>query len=303
MALRRSAGPKRCDASIRLSPTQSTRDALLRASAHCRDVRLLLEAQCRTIHATTKSQPRVPCVGGIQLFLDLTRAFDALPRPVLCDALSRVKLTPQLQSILLAWHIGTSYHIDINNTSRCIPVSRGVRQGCSSAPFLWATTMVLLLDDLQQTIPLPWIREHVTIYADDIHIFCLFKDETELQDALRFFDAVIMDIDRLGLTLSAQKSRILLKSKGAGFSKWKKSSVDMSQKTHPCLKLCCGNVRVPIKKQCLYLGTMLSYGDFQKQTVELRVKAGGITSAGCNPGCAESAKSHWRFDSSLCRHV
>ena len=168
-------------------PHRSTRDALLRASAHCREVRLLLEAQYRTIHATTKSQPRLPCVGGIQLFLDLTRAFDALSRPVLCDALSRVKLNPQLQSILLAWHIDTRYHIDVNNTSRCIPVSRGVRQGCSSAPFLWATTMVLLLDDLQRTIPLEWIHEHVTIYADDLHIFCLFKNETELQDALRFF--------------------------------------------------------------------------------------------------------------------
>ena len=83
-----------------------------------------------------------------------------------------------------------------------------------------------------------------------------------------------MAIDRLGLTLSAQKSCILLKGKGAGFFNWKKTSVDMSQKTHPCLKLCSGHVRVPIKKQCLYLGTMLSYGDFQKQTVELRVKAG-----------------------------
>ena len=168
-------------------PHKSTRDALLRAAAHCRDVRLLLEAQGRTIHATTKSQPRLSCVGGIQLCLDLTRAFDALPRPVLCEALSRVKLTPQLQSILLAWHIDTHYYIDINNTSRCIPVSRGVRQGCSSAPFFGGTTMVLLLDDLQKTIPLPWIREHITIYADDLHIFCIFQDETELQDALRFF--------------------------------------------------------------------------------------------------------------------
>ena len=31
---------------------------------------------------------------------------------------------------------------------------------------------------------------------------------------------------------------------------------------------------IPIKKQCLYLGTVLSYDDFQKQTVALRVQAG-----------------------------
>ena len=83
-----------------------------------------------------------------------------------------------------------------------------------------------------------------------------------------------MAIEQLGLSLSASKSCILLKGKGAGFFRWKKTAVDMSQKTNPCLKLCNGSVSVPIKKQCLSLGTMLSYGDFQKQTVKLRVRAG-----------------------------
>jgi len=109
-------------------PHRSTRDALLRASAHCQAVRNLV-LQKRSVHQTTVLQPRSSCVGGIQLFLDLTWAFDALPRPVLAAALSNVKLTPQLQSILLAWHIGTNYNIEINNTAWSIPVSRGVEHG------------------------------------------------------------------------------------------------------------------------------------------------------------------------------
>ena len=155
-------------------PHRSTRDALLRASAHCQAVRDLLVLQKRSIHQSTVLQPRSSCVGGIQLFVDLTWAFDALPRPVLAAALSNVKLTPQLQSILLAWHIGTNYNIEINNTARSIPVSRGVRQGCCSAPYLWSTAMVLLLNELQDTIPLQWIKNHITIYADDLHIFVCF---------------------------------------------------------------------------------------------------------------------------------
>jgi len=78
--------------------------------------------------------------------------------------------------------------------------------------------MVLLLNELQDTIPLQWIKDHITIYADDLHIFCLFLNEQDLVDCFSFFEAVIMAIDRLGLKLSPQKSCVLLKGKGAGFS-------------------------------------------------------------------------------------
>ena len=213
-------------------------------------------------------------MGGIQLFLDLTRAFDALPRPVLAAALSNVKLTPQLQSILLAWHIGTNYNIEINNTARCIPVSRGVRQGCCLAPYLWSTAMVLLLNELQDTIPLQWIKDHISIYADDLHIFCLLYNEQDLSDCIYCFEAVIMAIDRMGLKLSPQKSCVLLKGKGPGFLLWKKRHCVTSKTTQPCLSLRDGSLRIPIMKKCLYLGAVMSYDDFQKQTVAVRVNAG-----------------------------
>ena len=255
-------------------PHRSTRDALLRASAHCQAVRDLLVLQKRSIHQSTVLQPRSSCVGGIQLFLDLTWAFDALPRPVLAAALSNVKLTPQLQSILLAWHIGTNYNIEINNTARSIPVSRGVRQGCCSAPYLWSTAMVLLLNELQDTIPLQWVKNHITIYADDLHIFCLFFNEQDLSDCFYFFEAVIMAIERMGLKLSPQKSCVLLKGKGPGFLLWKKRHCATLKTAQPCLLLCDGSLRIPIMNKCLYLGAVMSYDDFQKQTVAVRVNAG-----------------------------
>lgn len=135
-------------------PQRSTRDALMRAASHCQQVKALLASQRRSVHDTTAAQPRLHCVGGIQLFVDLTRAFDTVPRPALAAALERIKLDPQLQSILLAWHIDTNYHIEVNGCSRTIPVSRGVRQGCTSAPLIWSAIMVLLLDNLRQHIPL-----------------------------------------------------------------------------------------------------------------------------------------------------
>ena len=96
----------------------------------------------------------------------------------------------------------THFHIDVNNTCRCIPVSRGVRQGCSIAPYLWAATMALLLDDLQTSIPRQWILDNITFFADGIHVFCLFKNSRGLCLAVHYFEKIIAAIERLGLTLT-----------------------------------------------------------------------------------------------------
>lgn len=53
-----------------------------------------------------------------------------------------------------------------------------------------------------------------------------------------------------------------------------KQSVDISKKSKPSLKLGGGQVKIPIIRKCLYLGTMLSYDDFQKQTIDMRIQAG-----------------------------
>ena len=137
-------------------PFRSTRDSILRGATHCEAVRQLLMNQKRSIHASTHSQPRLHCAGGIMLFLDLHKAFDQVPRPTLITALQRTQLDPRLQSLIIHWHQNTHYHIEASNTCRSIQVSRGVRQGCSIAPFLWTTVMALLIDDLQHCIPREW---------------------------------------------------------------------------------------------------------------------------------------------------
>ena len=75
-------------------------------------------------------------------------------------------------------HMYTHIYVHKNTSQKeCLhifSVTRGVRQGCSSAPLLWTTVMVLLLDSLQHTVPLQWIQNNITIYADDIHVFLHF---------------------------------------------------------------------------------------------------------------------------------
>ena len=127
----------------------------------------------------------------IQLFIDLRRAFDQLPRPVLLDALKRVTLNPSVFTLLVASHQKTNYHLNVNDAHRCIQVNRGVRQGCCAAPFLCSCTMALLLDRLTSRIPLRWIQQHITIFADDIHVACTFHNEQTLLEAIRESSQII----------------------------------------------------------------------------------------------------------------
>ena len=255
-------------------PLRSTREALLRGAFHCHEVRHLLMTQKRSIHAATASQPRLHCAGGIMLFIDLTRAFDQVPRHILITALQRAQLDPKLQSLILHWHHNTHYHIDVNNTCRSIPVNRGVRQGCSIAPFLWATVMALLITELQNSIPQQWLLDHLTIYADDIHVFSLFRDADELSQTIKYFELIIDAIEQLGLSLSPSKSCVITRGKGPGYEKWKKASLAMDSTRNYHLLLRGGTMMIPLKRKTLYLGTFLSYDQFERQTVELRVQAG-----------------------------
>ncbi len=255
-------------------PFRSTRDPILRGAVHCRAVRQLLMTQKRSIHASTISQPRLHCAGGIMLFLDLHRAFDYVPRPTLITALHRTWIDPRLQNLIINWHWKTHYHIEVNNTCRSIEVSRGVRQGCSVAPLLWAAVMALLCDELQHGIPRDWLLKHLTIFADDIHVHCLFQSITELTQAIQYFDKIIAAIERLGLKISPTKSCVITRGKGPGYEKWKKINTCMEAYNTHSLVLPTSHLKIPLKKKQMYLGVMLSYEQFEQQTVEVRVQAG-----------------------------
>lgn len=114
--------------------------------------------------------------------------------------------------------------------------------------------MVLVLDNLRHHVPLQWILDHITIFAGDIHIYCLLRSEAELCDTIQYFEAVIHAIEHLGLTISAPKSYVILQGKGAGFLKWKKTRVKRIQQRQHCLTLCDGNLQIPIKKQMPLFG-------------------------------------------------
>ena len=74
--------------------------------------------------------------GGVQLSLDLSKAFDRLPRSKLEEALQRINVHPDLIQLIL---YKDDYTSEIHTNS-------GIRQGCGLAPLLWTAYTLLTLE-------------------------------------------------------------------------------------------------------------------------------------------------------------
>ena len=94
-------------------------------------------------------------------------------------------------------------------------MTRGVRQGCCAAPFIWARVISLVLSKLETIISYEWLKKCVTIFADDFHIACLFTSEEELQQAMIFIGHIIDELTNLDFILSPQKSSVIIRGNGS----------------------------------------------------------------------------------------
>ena len=249
----------------------------MRVANHCDEVRQLLKGQARSIHIARQDQPRLACSGGVQIFLDMHRAFDQLPRQLIIVALQRAGLNNTLLSLLVRWHQNTYYHLHTNQANRKVHLSLGVRQGCCAAPFIWACVISLLLENLADTIPREWIQKCITIFADDIHMASVFRSESELQQTVIYFGIILQELTRMGFILNPSKSCVIIRGNGHRFLHWKKHNVMRSkaQQTRGLkIHLTDGVVTIPIRDRCLYLGTVMSYDNFEMQSVKLRLAFG-----------------------------
>ena len=137
---------------------RSTQDPLLHVAKHCRDTRTLIQSQRSTPHTRAISAERWTICGGIQIFLDLEKAFDCINRVKLFSKLTQLGVNEQTTQLLQNWHIDTQYIISHGGESAAVDVSRGLRQGCKGAPFLWNCMMVLMLQEMQHLISLDWLN-------------------------------------------------------------------------------------------------------------------------------------------------
>lgn len=253
-------------------PGRGTINAVLRVESHCRAVRGLLQTQ--SCNATDRhfGKPRLAHCSGIQIFLDLQKAFDKIPRRLLVEALELLPIDHALVTLLLHWHADTHYYVSVNGESKAIPVFSGVRQGCCAAPFLWCAVMHLFFHRCAQVIPREWLLAHLTIYADDIHLACICCNDAEFQQFVNYTGLMFDCIRELGLQINDAKSNVIWTGTGTQYKKHRAKFLKQSRSsTLFVLPTSTGSRLIPLVTKTLYLGTRISYGPFEEQHAQMRL--------------------------------
>ena len=253
---------------------RSAYDALDRVFSHCAKIRSLVASQVRTVHDKRNGVQARDCVGGVQLSLDLTKAFDRLPRPTLHQALLRAGVPDDIAALIITMHHQVQLHIRHGGRSVTVNTGRGVRQGCKLAPMLWAAFTGLLFEDLQTKLDSTWVRNMCTAYADDFHAAWEIQSEADFVAARTSLQVFMSTLTNLGMEVNQRKSAVIIELRGRRSRKvLREHSVNLHD-LGSCLHIeGKANNTLPIRKSHVYLGTVISYGAFETATLQHRCKA------------------------------
>ena len=271
-----------CDEPLKQAPQfayssgRGTGEALFRALTHQSRV-LYLSSLCNITPHDRAAGKRIPLLaGGFQVCLDVDKAFDRVSRTQLMSAVQSHKVSADAGSLVISWHDGTPY-VSLHHPSASVMSNVGVRQGCVAAPVLWN----LFIDDFlrlnRSTFPVEWLCEHLTIFADDIHLFFEVVSEETLQSSLlelrRFLDA----LKKHGLMINMEKTAFLLHLRGRRACKWR-SKLIMGEGKAKKVKVAATQkdgdpLYIPLVTHHKYLGIILSYKDGQMATLQHRKRA------------------------------
>ena len=251
---------------------RSTADAILRVYLHELAVLRLCATADVTPHQRKAGHQREELVGGLQLCLDVSMAFDRVPRVHLEDALQQTQMADDLIALLINWHIDTMYcsgDIEVN-------ANQGVRQGCVAAPLVWVVYTMRLMQRLTLYIPLVCVLAWLTMYADDMHWGQIFRNESELREVLHLTRSFLDFLALFGVVVNMQKSAILFHARGRRAAKWRSKLLQLG-KGQPMFKLPAlskdqHSLQIPVVKEHSYLGVRLGYLKTQRATFLYRAK-------------------------------
>ena len=244
-------------------------DAIDRVLSHCGRIRELLKDQHRNAWRPQTSNQTHQAIGGLQLSLDMAKAFDRLPRPLLQAALDRVGASADLATLIMFIHDNARIIIRRNNLTSTVGMGRGIRQGCGLAPLLWISFTLLIHDRLSTYIPL----EAQTSYADDFHLQWEFHTEQACRNACRMVPRIIADLQQLGMDVSLGKTVILWAIKGSKSSQLlREFTATVKGERVFQVKTPTGHFSLPLRRTHDYLGIKIGYHSFERSTVQHRLQ-------------------------------
>lgn len=259
-------------------PGRGTMEAIARTRAHCSLVRQHLEGSHRDVHLKASGAPLPKFHGGVQVFIDLQRAFDSVDRAFLFNQLARMNIPGPLCGLLKSWHVHSHYYMESYGQSTKQPISTGVRQGCKGAPLLWCIVIALVMQDLGTVLTDAWIKQCVTMFADDLHVCAIINSLADLRTFVTNVATIIEKLASIGLNISPTKSTALILIRGKHHGKLNREFLHQtSEGWNLKIPLSQRVLLIPVKSSCRYLGVVLSYKQFEMETIAFRIRSAWIS--------------------------
>lgn len=163
-------------------------------------------------------------------FIDLTKAFDTIPRTHLWKAMDHFEVSKQLQQAIKSFYIHSKARVRIDGqTTEIFDTKRGVRQGCIMSPFLFIMIMDYVtskcLHKFNEVNLGMWrlqpVRINLLSYADDLVIFG--KNQETLQNNLNILNQELINV---GMHINENKTKTMIISR-----KRKEHNLTLNNKT------------------------------------------------------------------------
>ena len=266
-------------------PGRGCDDALHRVSSHCREVRDLVASFQFLIHQKATGSLPGELGGGLLLSLDLSKAFDAVNRSKLYQGMFDLGVDINLIRFLQSVYHNTSFHFEHKNCYREFPTHKGIRQGCKAAPQLWTIQAALILLEVARMTNTQWMLHHSTLFADDGCFHQAVRSLSELNTLLVSLGRVLDVLEAADMKINLEKTTALLRLVGPMTNKAHNKHVKRGKNGGAWLKIPRGDGSITcirLVKHIQYLGATISYFNFEKQTMQARLKAGDKTSQQLN---------------------
>ena len=251
---------------------RSTQEALRRVFHHCSQAQARREQHARNIHHKRAGLKSAPLTGGVQACLDMSTAFDIMPRSRLREALHEAGVPESPARLLLHWIDRSVYRIRVEQHTAEISSSRGVKQGCPVSPLLFAAFSTMITRRLDAKLGESWSATHLTLYADDWHISCLFDSYSAFDRFCQCLGVVFTALEQHGMIVNAAKASVILAMQG---TLRKRAITEFSRvlqgTRHLVVRASGRDAPLPIVSQAEYLGAVISYRNFRSLTLEHRI--------------------------------
>ena len=256
-------------------PGRGTEDALARLFRHCDVVRTLCTSHRYPLQQIAQGQHLGALTGGLLVTLDLSKAFDMVPRGHLFRCLSILGVPDVLLDFLNAIYHQTDFTFQHRGQTRNVETSKGIRQGCKAAPTLWAAYATGLLLEICQHTDAQWLYECITMYADDGCMHEVVTSPEQFRCLLRKVGTTLDLLEAAQLTINLEKTYALLRLVGPAVNKIFKQHV-LRTSTGAFLKIprrSGHTTHIRLVKNFQYLGATVCYYNFERVTTLARIKA------------------------------